>query len=129
MSPSADRLAPEDGLLTQEEQDLLRRVERSKVWRLQRDAMCLEREELFNGTSSIQGLSGQPTTNEALWMNRGAILLLQHYLREGPRFVVWYQRHVAEQAEKRAAARGTVKAPEREYSPQPGFDEQPDFDL
>lgn len=125
-----DQLAPGDGLLTPDEQELLRRIERSRVWRLIRDSLCLLREELFAGTSSVSGLVGQPETNQALWQHRGAILLIQHLLQEGPRCVVWYERYMAEQREQRVREKGTVKAPEREFSSHPELQATPDdFDL
>lgn len=120
---------PDAGLLTPDEEELLRRVERSKVWRLIRDALCMEREQLFGGNSTISGLSGHPNRNEALWTSRGAILLIQHLLQEGPRLVIWYQRYMAEQAERKARDKGTVARPEREFSPRSDLDDKPDFDL
>jgi hypothetical protein len=110
-------------ILTQDEEVLLLRVSRSKVWRLIRDALCLEREELFAGNSSISGLSGHPSTPEALWQNRGAILLIQHLLREGPRCVIWYNRYVAAKAEEQRQR--NPKAPEREF----GQTDLPNFDM
>lgn len=122
--------APEAGLLTQEEQDLLRRVERSKVWRLMRDSLCWQRELLFSGNSAIPGLAGQPSNSEALWANRGAILLVQHLLQEGPKLVIWYTRYMVEQQEEKARAKAPVKTPEREYAPgSNGLDERPEFDI
>lgn len=122
-----------DGILTPEEIQLLKRVSRSKVWRLITDALCLEREQLFAGNSSISGLSGHPTTTEQLWQNRGAILLIQHLLQVGPQFVIWYQRHMEAKETDRVQRRVSKDAqPEREYAPgeaTDGLHEQPDFDL
>ena len=129
-SRSAKDLGPEDGLLTQDEEALVGRIERSKVWRLLRDSLCLDREELFSGNSGVPGLTGQPETNQAMWMQRGAILYIQHLLQGGPRLVVWYERHMADEREKKAREKGTVKKTEREYSPHPELQERPDdFDL
>ena len=119
----------QDGLIPPDDEELLRRVERSQVWRLIRDALCMERERLFAGNSTISGLSGQPSTNETLWMNRGAILLIQHLLHGAPWFVVQYKHHMAEQAEKRVNEKGTMKQPEREFTARPATDEKLDFDL
>lgn len=125
----SEPLTPDQGLLSPEEEELLRRVEGSQVWQLIRDALCLERETLFAGTSSVSGLAGQPTTTETLWVNRGAILLIQHLLQEGPRLVVWYTRYMDEQAKKQTAKSAT-KRPEREYSSRPELNGRPDeFDL
>ncbi len=123
-----------DGLLSDEEIQLLRRVARSKVWRLIADSLCLEREQLFNGNSSVSGLSGQPGTTEQLWMNRGAILVIQHLLQTGPQLVIWYRRHMdAMETEKDVRKlREGQEAPEREYVPEAteGLHERPsDFDL
>lgn len=129
ISRSVKELGPEDGLLTQDEEALVTRIERSRIWRLLRDTLCWEREALFSGTSNVQGLLGQPDTNQALWSNRGAILLIQHLLQEGPRLVVWYERYMAEQREQKAREKGTVKKTEREYSSHPELQEPDNFDL
>lgn len=121
-------LDPDAGLLSPDEEELLRRVERSRVWKLIRDALCLEREQLFGGNSTISGLSGHPATTEALWTSRGAILLIQHLLQEGPRLVIWWQRFMVEQAERKAREKSTVPTPEREFSPL-SLDDKPEFDL
>jgi hypothetical protein len=115
------------GLLTVDEEQLLRRITTSKVWRLIQDALVKTREDLFAGFSTIAGLDTQPTTQETLWINRGAILLAQHLLREGPLFVIWYQRHMAAETEAKALQKASP-LPEREYEPSP-FREKPDFDL
>ncbi len=122
-----------EGLLSQEEEQLLARIERSRVWKLIRDALCLERERLFSGCSHVSGLEGQPKTNEALWMNRGATMMAQWLLQESPKFVIWYRRFMAEKAEKRATSEKASELVatdriEREYSARPAA-EPPDFDL
>lgn len=119
--------SPDAAILSPDEIVLLKRVEKSRMWRLLRDMLCLERERLFAGESDLPGLSDQPETVEALWRSRGAILLIQALLKEGPRLVVWYTRHMAEQAEQRTQKRGTVRAPEREY--RADVSEAPDFDV
>lgn len=114
-----------EGLLSQEEQALLQRVSRSKVWRLIMDALVAEREALFSGHSTLPGLTGQPATNESLWKVQGAILLVQYLLQNGPAFVVWYQRFKEAQEDTKKAK---PKMPEREYNPT-ALNEPPDFDL
>lgn len=128
MSPSVDQ-----PVLKDEEIALLKRVQRSKVWRLITDALCLEREELFSGNSSISGLGGHAGTTEQLWKAQGAILLIQHLLQEGPQLVIWYQRHMealeTAKAERRVGKDATT---EREYVPgetREGLHEPPSFDL
>lgn len=116
------------GLLTQDEQVLLRRIERSQVWRLIRDSLCYERENLFGGHSDIPGLTGQPEGVEALMRNRGAILLIQHLLQEGPKLVIWYRRYMAAQAEQKVREKGSPRTPDREFS-RDEHDERPDFDI
>jgi hypothetical protein len=123
----------EDGILTPEEQALLKKVKRSQVWRLVMDALCYERELLFGGNSSISGLNGLPDSTERLWKIHGAILLIQHLLQEGPQLVIWYRRHMdaleTAKQERRAGKDATV---EREYAPgetTDGLHEPPSFDL
>lgn len=107
-----------DGLLTPDEQTLLRSVARSRVWKLVQDALFKAREDLFAGMSSIPGLDGEPTTPEALFKNRGAILLVQHLLREGPLFVIWYTRQMEQQREERILKQQATAGPtEREFPP------------
>lgn len=119
----------EQSLLSPDEETLLRSITRSKVWRLIQDALIKAREDLFAGTSTVHGLSGQPTTNEALWANRGATLLVQHLLQEGPLFVIWSKRSMDAQAEEKAARKATVGMPEREYVPSGIKTDAPDFDI
>ena len=98
MSRSAD---PGEGLFSPEELALLARFQRSKAWRLLRDAMARDREDL---------LGSQPTSDAQLWQTWGEITRLSRYLREGPQFVVFYQRFMDEQARIRAGA-GTGDEP------------------
>jgi len=117
-----------DGIFNTDELALLNRISRSKLWRLLQDAMVGEREALFSGHSTIAGLHGQPSTNEALWQSRGAILLIQYLLQNGPLFVVLYQRQREADEQERLSRKAIQKMPEREYNPTP-LNETPDFDL
>lgn len=117
---------PDFGLFTPEESALVQSVLHSETWRLIEDALTKAREDLFSGLSTIPGLSGQPEGNQALWQNRGAILLIQHLLREGPNLVIWYNRFMATQPAQKPRERAVPKGPEREYVP---GDEGPDFNL
>ena len=109
ISPSAD---PEHGLFSLEEQATLKAVERSKIWRLVRDALMFDREQL---------LSSQPATSEALWLRWGEITRLSRLLREGPQFVIFYRRAM----EAKARAKTEEDATEPGI---PGTAEPPNFD-
>lgn len=79
------------GLFSKRELEILRTVSRSKVWRLMRDALCLERERLFNL---------EPATSNELWAQRGAIKQVNRLLHQGPHLAVYYDRHVRDQEAK-----------------------------
>lgn len=110
------------GLFSQEEQALVRRVERSQVWRLIRDTLAHERELLF---------ATDPKTTEELWAQRGAISQVTRLLREGSSLVVYYQRFMAAEAERKAAEQRqtAVARGERVYTPGSAAEEPPQFDL
>lgn len=77
-------------MFTPEELALLKTVERSKVWRLIRDSLCLERERLF---------SQKPESSNDLWRQRGAIEQVNRLLHQAPYLAVYYDRHVRAQKE------------------------------
>src|SRR6516165_11683112 len=109
-----------DGLLTQDEQAIMRRVERSRVWRLLRDAMGWEREEL---------LRQEPQDDRQLWKTWGKIELLGRLLQDSPRNVIWYTRFM-KQREEEAVLPASKQAPEPERTFDPdGFPEKPQFDM
>jgi hypothetical protein len=122
-------ITPSDNaIFNADELNLLNRIGKSKLWRLMQDALVGAREDLFSGTSQIYGLHGQPSTNEALWQNRGATLLIQYLLQNGPLFVVLYQRQKEADEQERISRKAKQKMPEREYTPT-ALTETPDFDL
>jgi len=96
-----------DGGYTPDEQDLMRRVARSKVWRIVRDAMALERERVLAAT---------PTTQIEIAMSWGAVAMLQHLLQAGPRFVVHYQRDMQAREEAKAASTRSDGPPSSELA-------------
>lgn len=67
------------------EAQLLKTVTRSKIWRLMRDALCLERERIYNR---------RPTATEELWAREGELRQVQRLLHQGPQLVVLYDRYV-----------------------------------
>jgi len=79
------------GIYTEQEEAIIRSVSRSKVWRLIRDALCYERECLYNRRAA---------TTEELWTREGELRQVQRLLRQGPHLVVLYDRYVREQAEQ-----------------------------
>lgn len=131
--------SPDDSLgdspYSDDELRLLWRVEKSVVWRCLQDMLVMERERLFAGTSYIEGLDGQPTETPALHRNRGAILFIQHLLREGPQSVISYERHRKAQADERLQRKVSRDVPlvgERTFTPgapREGFEDKPEFDV
>lgn len=118
---------PEDhGLLSPDEEALLKRVERSQLWRLIKDALCFEREQRF---------SAEPATDQALWKNWGAIEMIQYLLQNSGMFVIRYRRYMDAQEEsklreKAAAVLASQPAPaERTFDSQRSTPEPPTFDL
>src|SRR5882724_3849036 len=126
-SPSAN--GQEEAIFTQEEIALVKSLERSRPWRLIRDALCLERENRFKTLAE----GAEPFL---IAKQTGAIELIQWLLQEGPRFVVWYRRYMDAQEDAGVKARARKRldeserveaAPpevERTYDPSP---EPPEF--
>lgn len=84
------------------EAKLLATVSRSKIWRLMRDALCLERERIYNR---------RPTSTEELWAREGELRQVQRLLHQGPHLVVLYDRYVHEQAAKGEESLATTSRP------------------
>ena len=103
ISPSDDR---DSGLFSPEEQSIIRTINKSKIWRLMRDALCLERERLFNRTPSL-------ANDREVWIREGALQQVQRLLREGPHLAVYYDRYMRAQAEQGAGK----PQPSSDYSP------------
>lgn len=91
---------------TPEEEQIIASAKRSKMWRLFRDALCLERERIY---------ARRPTTTEELWAREGELRQVQRLLHTGPLLLVYYQRYVRSQTERGEAI---VKA--ESSTPPPG---------
>ena len=98
----------EDRETNEREAQIRKSVERSKIWRLIRDALCLERERIYDR---------RPQTTEELWAREGELRQVQRLLRQGPNLVVIYDRYAREQR-----AKGAIPI---EAEPRPG--EPPDL--
>lgn len=91
ISPSGS-LDPEssDGLFTPHELTILKSVSRSKIWRLLRDALCLEREKLFSRQPSFDN-------DREIWLREGELRAVNRLLQQGPHLAVYYDRYVRSQ--------------------------------
>lgn len=86
----------DSGLYTDREQAIYRTVSRSKVWRLMRDALCLERERLHARLPDPDA----PGADRRLWQREGELTQVQRLLRLGPHLVVAYDRYLRDQEAK-----------------------------
>ncbi|MHA2313058.1 MAG: hypothetical protein ACXADF_16335 [Candidatus Thorarchaeota archaeon] len=71
-----------DSPFTAEAIRIMRSFERSKTWRVFRDALCKRREELF---------SEEETSTEQLWKNRGRILEVQWLIHNAGKLMLQYE--------------------------------------
>lgn len=99
--------AAEAALFSDEEAALVRSVERSRVWKLLRDALCYEREKRFQEL-------GESNETSLVLKKAGAIELIQWLLQEGPRFVVWYRRYMDAQEDTTVRERARKRLVETE---------------
>lgn len=106
----------EDGTFSDEELALIKSVERSKLWRLIRDALALERERLFQRPPSLDN-------DRDIWKQRGALDEVNRLLRNGPHLVVFYERHVRAMREAKAAGK-----PLPDVTPVPSVGDAPPLD-
>lgn len=86
----------ENPLLTPEEEKLIESTKRSRVWRLIRDSLALEREQL----TRLEVDAEASNLVFRLGKKEGRLAAVNRLLNLGPLLVVLYQRYVREQARK-----------------------------
>jgi len=94
----------ESGLFTESEQQIIRTIARSKVWRLVRDFLGMERERLMRARVD----PASPNVVYALGLKEGGLDQLNRLLREGPRLGVYYERYVRQHDTTSGGSEGTV---------------------
>jgi len=72
----------DDSVFSKEDIRVLQAFNRSKTWRVLRDALCFRREQLFNEEES---------TTEQMWKNRGRILEIQWLLNNAGKLMLQYE--------------------------------------
>lgn len=72
-----------DSLFSKEDIRTLETFNRSKTWRVLRDALCFRREQLF---------AKEEDSTRDLWQNRGRILEIQYLLSNAGKLMLQYER-------------------------------------